>query len=80
MELVSLPHFLHDFWRKIFLTLYFINWPNVIASFPLLLEISGNMCVVVIYCLVCDIDFDVNHRFLIKLAVFLDNQKVSTKM
>ena len=24
-ELVSLPHFLHDFWKKMFLLLYFIN-------------------------------------------------------
>ena len=27
MELVSLPHFLHYFWRKMFLLLNFINWP-----------------------------------------------------
>ena len=25
-ELVSLPHFLHNFWRKIFLPLHSINW------------------------------------------------------
>ena len=31
LELVLLPHFLHDFLRKIFLTLYSINWPNFIA-------------------------------------------------
>ena len=31
LELVSLPHFLHYFWRKIYLTLGFINWPNFIA-------------------------------------------------
>ena len=26
LRLVSLPHFLHNFWRKVFLLLYFINW------------------------------------------------------
>ena len=25
------PHFLHNFWRKIFLLLYSINWPNFIV-------------------------------------------------
>ena len=42
LELVSLPHFLHDFWRKIFLLLYFINWPSFIAWLILLREILGN--------------------------------------
>ena len=31
LELVSLPHFLHDFWRKIFLLLYSTAWPNFMA-------------------------------------------------
>ena len=30
LELVLLPHFLYDIWRKIFFTLYSINWPNFI--------------------------------------------------
>ena len=30
VKLVSLTHFLHDFWRGIFLTLYSNNWPNFI--------------------------------------------------
>ena len=33
-ELVSLPHFLHDFWRKIFILLYSMNWPNFIVWLP----------------------------------------------
>ena len=33
-ELVSLPHFLYDFWRKLFLTLYFINWLNLLPGYP----------------------------------------------
>ena len=31
LELVSLSHFLHGFWRKIFLTLYSITWPHFIV-------------------------------------------------
>ena len=38
-ELVSLPHFLHDLW----LTLYFVKWPNFV-------EILSNMCIVIICC------------------------------
>ena len=51
----SLPKFLHDFWRKIFVMIYFINWPNLIAWLLLLLEILGNMCIVIICCPVCNI-------------------------
>ena len=29
----TLPHFLHDFWRNIFLLLYSINWPHLIVWF-----------------------------------------------
>ena len=39
LELVSLPHFLHNFWRKISLLLYSIDWPNFIAWLPLIREI-----------------------------------------
>ena len=48
LELVSLPDFLHDFWRKIVLLLYFINWPNVIAWLPLFREILGNTYIVIV--------------------------------
>ena len=33
LQLISLPHFLHDFWRKVFFLLYSINWPNFIVWF-----------------------------------------------
>ena len=49
LELVSLPHFLHDFWRKMFLALYSINWSNFIEWLSLLLEILGNKCIVIIF-------------------------------
>ena len=63
LELVSIPHFLLDFWRKLFLTLHFVNWPNFIASWlPWLLEILGNMCIVIRCWPVCDvINVEVNH-------------------
>ena len=47
LELVSLPHFLDNFWRKIFL-LYSINWPSFIVWLPLLREILGNMCIAIV--------------------------------
>ena len=46
MKLVSLPIFLYDFSRKMFLKLYSINWPNFIVWLPLLLQILGNMFIV----------------------------------
>ena len=42
LELVALLHFLHDFWRKIFLLIYSITWPNLIVWLPLLHLILGN--------------------------------------
>ena len=48
-ELVYLPDFLHDIWRKIFLLLYSITWPNLIASLFLLREILGNICIVIVF-------------------------------
>ena len=48
LELVSLPHFLLNFWRKTFITLY--HWPNFIAWLALMLEILGNVCIVMICC------------------------------
>ena len=31
LGIVSLPYFVYDFSRKMFLMLYSINWPNFIA-------------------------------------------------
>ena len=72
LELVSLPHFLHYFWRKIFLTLCFINWPNFTAWLPLHIEILGNMCIVII-CGV--INFENNHSFLIKQYFYITKNR-----
>ena len=47
LELISLPLFLYVFWRKIFILLYSIAWPNFIIWLVLLREILGNMCIVI---------------------------------
>ena len=46
--LVSPPHFVYDFSRKMFLMLHSINWLNFIVLLALLLEILGNMCITIV--------------------------------
>ena len=46
LGLVSMSHFRHSFLRKIFLTLYAIKGLNLIDRLPLLLEILGNMFII----------------------------------
>ena len=48
LGLVSPRHFVHDFSRKMFVTLHSINWPNFNVWLPLLLEILGNMCITIV--------------------------------
>ena len=55
LKLVSLPHFLDDFWRKIFLFLYLISWQNFIFCLALLRGILGIMCITIIRLPGCDI-------------------------
>ena len=74
-KIASLPHFLHDFWGKMFLLLYSIKWPNFIVWFLLLLEMLGNMCIVIHEV----INFEINLTFLIK-PFFLHDKKVKTKI
>ena len=79
LELVSLPHFVHNFWRKIFILLYSINPSSFIVWLPLLREILGDMCIVIVWKPDCDVmTFEVNLTFLIK-PFFLQDQKVMTK-
>ena len=73
-ELVSIPHFSDEFLTKVFLRLYFINWPNFIVWLPLLLEIMGTICIVIICWPVCDvINFEINHSFLIQPFFYVTN-------
>ena len=79
MELVFLPHFLHNFWRKILLLLYSINWTNFFVWLPLLCEILGSMCIAIVCKPGCDVmNFEVNLIFLIKpwqKLKYLENEK-----
>ena len=67
LGLVSPPHFVYDFSRKLFLMLHSINWPNFIFWLPLLLEILDNMFITIICYPGCDVKkFEINIIFLIK--------------
>ena len=48
LELVSPPHFVYDFWKKMFLVLHSISLPNFIVWLLLLLEILGNVCITIV--------------------------------
>ena len=76
----SLAHFVYNFSTKMFLMLHSINWPNLIAWLPLLLEILGNMCIAILSQPGCDVmDFEINLIFLIQ-PFSLHDQKVITKI
>ena len=79
LELVSLVHFLWDVWRKLFLVLSSVTWPNFMTWLPLFREILGNTCIVIVCWPGCDvIYFKINHIFLIK-PFFLHDQIIKTK-
>ena len=60
LELVSLPHLLHDFWRKMLFS-------NFIVWLPLFYEILDNMCTVIVCEPGCDvITFEINLAFQVK--------------
>ena len=79
LELVSLPHFLHDFSRKIFLTLNSHNCTNFTHWLSLLLEIlgAGNMCIVIICFPVYGVK--ILKYWLSSRSVFLHDQKSHDK-
>ena len=69
----------NDFSRKIFLMLYYYDWPNFIGWLSLLLGISGNMYIVIVCSPGCEIiNFTVYFSFLIQ-TIFYD-QKFRTKV
>ena len=45
LGIVSPPNYVKDFSRKMFLMLDSINWLNVTAWLPIILEILVNMCI-----------------------------------
>ena len=79
LEIVSSPHFVYDFSKKMFLMLYSINWRNLIVWFLLLLEILGNICIAIVSFPGCGfINFKINLIFLVK-PDFLHDQNVKAK-
>ena len=54
LGIVSPPHFVYDFSRKMLLVLYSTNWPSFIAWLPLLIETLVNMCIAIVCKPVCD--------------------------
>ena len=49
LGIVSPAHFVCDFSRKMFLMLCSINWANIIASLPSLLEVLVNICIAIAF-------------------------------
>ena len=77
LELVSLLHFLSNFWKKKF-SCYILLIDQISLS-GYLYEILGNMCIAIVCKPGCDVmNSEVNLIFLIK-SFFLYNQKVVTK-
>ena len=75
LELVSPPHFVHDFSRIIFLMLYSVNRPNFNPWLPLFLEILVSRCIVIIPVPVDDfINFEIKQSFLIKPFSYMIKQ------
>ena len=80
LELFSLSHFLYDFWRKVFLLLFFIDWPRFIVWLPLLFEISYNIFIVIVCVPACDvINFEIYLSFFIKPFSYIITKKVLKK-
>ena len=79
LGLASPPHCVYDFARKIFLMIYSINWQTFIVWLPLLLEILGNLCIVIICCPVCVTSYILKlTKFLIKTC-FCITKKLGQK-
>ena len=76
----SLPAPFSAIWRRIFLMLYTINWPNFIICLHLFLEVLGNMWIVVIsFPVYFVISFEINLSFLCKPFSYM-TEKVKTKI
>ena len=66
LGIVSPPHFVYDFSRKMFLMSSSINWPNFITWLLLLLRILVNMLLQLFANQVVTLNFEINLNFLIK--------------
>ena len=80
LELVSPPHFVYGFSRKVFFMLHSMNWPNFIVWLPLLHEILDYMCITIIYWPGYDVmKFEINLTFLTMPFYYMTKKKVKTK-
>ena len=69
VEIGSLPHFLYNFSRKVFLILNSINLPNIIFCLLFHFQILANMCIIIICFPGCGIiNFEIN---LIRLFFYM---------
>ena len=67
LGIVSPPHLVCGFSRKVVILLYFINWLNFIVWLSLLVEIFGEICISIVCFSSCDVmNFEINLIFLVK--------------
>ena len=78
LEIVSPPHFVSDFSRKMFPMSYSIKWPTFIVWLLLRLETLDNVCFSCLFSRLWCHKFW-NQSYLCNHAVFLHDQKVKTK-
>ena len=70
--IVSPPHFVHDFSRKMYQILQSIDWLHFVVWLSLLLEILSNMYIVVVCFRGCwGINFEIKLIFLIKPICYM---------
>ena len=70
LGIVSQPHFVNDFSRKMFLMLYCITEFHCLIAFTS--QVLVNMCIVIVYFQGCDVmNFEKNLIFLIKPSFYL---------
>ena len=80
LEIVYLQYFfVYDFSRKMYLMLYFINWPNFIVWLPFFLEILGKICNTNICFPNSDVINLKNWSYVSNQAAFLHDQKNKKK-
>ena len=77
LGLVSPSHFVYDFSKKMFLMFHVLLADQI--SLSLLLEILGSMCITIVCLPGCDV-IKIESNLLSNQAVFLQDQKVKTKV
>ena len=81
LRIVSPPHFVYDFSRKMFLILNPMNGPNFIVWFPFLFEVLDNMYIAIVCFPGCDVmNFEIKpFLYMTKKSIqklkYLENEK-----